>query len=166
MKKIRTKQVARCVLIVLIVLNCLVIFKFSSERSEKSSDRSGRIVEKIININPRTKNLEGVERINAKEGLVTPIRKTAHFTVYLNLGLLLFLCCKTFDIKDRKRILISLMLAFIYACTDEIHQLFVSGRSGEFRDVCIDSCGALVGILIGILIWKIAFRLKSNKNKN
>ena len=166
MKKINLKQVARCVLIILIVLNCIVIFKFSSERSEKSSDRSGRIVEKIIKSNPKTKNLEGEERIKAKERLITPIRKTAHFTVYLNLGLLLLLCCKTFDIKDRKRILISLMLAFIYACTDEIHQLFVSGRSGEIRDVCIDSCGALVGIFIGLFIWKIAYRLKSNKNKN
>ena len=35
----------------------------------------------------------------------------------------------------------------LYACSDEFHQLFVPGRSGQFIDVCIDSSGALFGIL-------------------
>lgn len=163
MKKLKAKQVARCVLIVLIIINCIVIFKFSSEQSAQSSDRSGRIVERLVEINPKTRNLKGIEKERAKENLVTPIRKTAHFSVYSNLGLLLLLCCKTFDIKDKKRILISITLAFLYACTDEIHQLFVSGRSGEFRDVCIDSCGAFTGILIGLIIWKLVIKIRNKK---
>lgn len=43
-------------------------------------------------------------------------------------------------------------LAFVfsvaYACTDEIHQIFVSGRSGCVQDVLVDTVGALVGISI------------------
>ena len=165
MKKIKAKQIARCVLILLIIINCVVIFKFSSEQSAKSSDRSGRIVEKIVELNPKTKNLNKQEKERAKEELVTPIRKTAHFLVYTNLGMLLFLCCKTFEIRDRKRILVSFMLAFLYACTDEVHQLFVNGRSGEFRDVCIDSCGALTGILIAYLICKLVANIKEKYKK-
>ena len=38
---------------------------------------------------------------------------------------------------------------------DEIHQLFISGRSGEIRDVCIDSLGVITGIIILLIIFKI-----------
>ena len=41
-----------------------------------------------------------------------------------------------------------LIFCFIYACTDEFHQLFVMGRSCEMRDVLIDTLGSFVGILI------------------
>ncbi|MDY6314114.1 MAG: VanZ family protein, partial [Clostridia bacterium] len=50
---------------------------------------------------------------------------------------------------------ISLLCSALYAASDEFHQLFVPGRSGEFRDVCLDSAGALTGILIFILIWSV-----------
>ena len=46
------------------------------------------------------------------------------------------------------------ILAFLYACTDEFHQLFIAGRAGQFRDVCIDSTGALIMILIIYIINK------------
>ncbi|UYJ41604.1 MAG: VanZ family protein [Lachnospiraceae bacterium] len=36
----------------------------------------------------------------------------------------------------------SWMIAVLYACTDEYHQLFVPGRSGQLRDVMIDAVGA------------------------
>ena len=46
----------------------------------------------------------------------------------------------------------------IYAITDEIHQIFVIGRSGEIRDIIIDTCGSTVGILT------INIKKKINKN--
>jgi len=44
-----------------------------------------------------------------------------------------------------------LLSCSLYAVTDEIHQLFVPGRSGELRDVMIDSIAALVGV--GLCMW-------------
>ena len=44
--------------------------------------------------------------------------------------------------------MLSSLFCFIYACTDEFHQLFVMGRSCEIRDVLIDTLGSFVGILI------------------
>ena len=153
------KVVARIILIILIILNCIFIFKFSSEKSEKSDVRSGRVIQAIVELNPKTKNLSDEEKEKIKEDIVMPVRKTAHFTIYMNLGMLLFLCSKTFNAEDKKNVLGSLTFAFLYACTDEIHQMFVSGRSGEFRDVCIDSCGALFGILIVFFLWKIVKKI-------
>ena len=51
-----------------------------------------------------------------------------------------------------KSVFIALLLAFLYACSDEYHQTFVVGRSGQFKDVLIDFSGAFIGILIVSLI--------------
>ncbi|MBR2786198.1 MAG: VanZ family protein [Clostridia bacterium] len=151
----------RCILIFLIIINCTVIFSFSSQKSEKSSETSGRVIERIVETNPKTKNLSKAEKEKKKIELIGPVRKTAHFTVYTMLGTLLYLCAKTFEGKEKNKILISIILACLYACTDEIHQLFVSGRSGEIRDVLIDTTGATFGIVIVYVISKIRFKVKN-----
>lgn len=164
--KIRSKQVIRAVLVILIIINCAVIFKFSAEESGKSSDRSGKVVQKIVEVNPRTRNLEKKEKDRIQENLIVPIRKTAHFSVYMCLGALIFILANTYKIKDFRKILISLISAFIYACSDEIHQLFVGGRSGEFRDVCIDTCGAMFGIILVLAICACIHLFKRKKEEN
>ena len=69
----------------------------------------------------------------------TILRKGAHMTEYAILALLLF------------RALGSELSAFLfglaYAVSDEIHQLFVSGRHGSPVDVAIDAAGLLLGLL-------------------
>ena len=59
----------------------------------------------------------------------------------------------------RKRAVIAIVLTALYASTDEFHQLFVPGRSGQVRDVLIDSCGAAIGVLIA---WGL-IRIYSNR---
>ena len=77
--------------------------------------------------------------------------------------------CKTFKGDNWKKILISIGLAFLYACSDEIHQLFVNGRSGEFTDVLLDTCGAGFGILVvitmSLICCKISEKLKNHKEQ-
>ena len=53
----------------------------------------------------------------------------------------------------------------VYAATDEIHQLFVAGRSGRFSDVCIDSAGALAGVLVFALLVRIVKRVRARRLK-
>ena len=66
------------------------------------------------------------------------LRKTAHFLEYF---ILYFL----FLVPLKKSHHTALLLAILYACTDEFHQLFVIGREGRIRDVIIDSLGASFG---------------------
>lgn len=153
----------RIILIFLIITNCIVIFKFSSEQSEQSDKSSGRIVDTIVENHPKMKKLSQKEKEIKKQEIVFPVRKMAHFSVYTCLGILLYLFMKTFEISNRKKVLISIVLAFLYACSDEIHQLFVGGRSGEFRDVLIDSCGAGFGIFV---VWIICEIYKKIKKQN
>ena len=51
----------------------------------------------------------------------------------------------------------------MYAASDELHQKFVDGRSAEIRDVCIDTCGVILGILLVILAVKIIKNIKTKK---
>ena len=75
------------------------------------------------------------------------VRKSAHFLEYLFFSLLIYNACReTYSIS--KSIFIALGLVFFYAGTDEIHQLFVQGRTGRFRDVLIDTSGGATGMLI------------------
>ena len=86
------------------------------------------------------------------------VRKLAHFTEYLILGI--FLALDTRDIADRRHEetgsafiwFIPFCIGTLYAATDEFHQSFVPGRSCELRDVMIDSAGVAVGVLILILM--------------
>ena len=159
-KKNYKKLITRAILVILIIINCITIFKFSSEQAEQSNNSSGKVVEAIVENSPKTKNLNKKEKEKKKEEIVTPVRKTAHFSVYMCLGALIYSLCRTFKGENWKKVLISIGLAFLYACSDEIHQLFVGGRSGEFRDVCIDSSGAAFGIFIVWVGWKVGSWLR------
>ena len=49
---------------------------------------------------------------------------------------------------SKKSILTVIFLVFLYACSDEIHQLFIPGRSGEILDVLIDTLGGITSIVL------------------
>lgn len=77
------------------------------------------------------------------------LRKLAHMFEF---GLLAWLLYRALFVSlplDRFNSLAwALILTFIYAVSDEFHQLFVFGREGRFTDVLIDSLGILVFVLI------------------
>lgn len=50
----------------------------------------------------------------------------------------------------------------LYACSDELHQYFVPGRSCRFFDVCVDSAGAFCGAL---LFWGLFHLTNVRKRK-
>jgi len=79
------------------------------------------------------------------------LRKVAHILEYAILTFLLF---RAFSFKSNKLIILSVIIAFLYALSDEYHQSFVFGREGTLRDVAIDS----IGILIMTGIWYIKNR--------
>ena len=55
--------------------------------------------------------------------------------------------------------MVTLAYCVFYAAIDEIHQLFVPGRSGEIKDVLIDSCGSFIGIHFYYFVSMIRRRL-------
>lgn len=128
----------------------ILIFTLSDQQADDSTKLSDGVIEKTIgNIYKTThKNIEQNELVKIKEKYTHITRKTAHFTIYLILGLFVGLLLKEYNLETKKIIIYGIIICMLYAISDEIHQLFVSGRSGEIKDVLIDTCGSTVGLLI------------------
>lgn len=134
-------------LFILLILSS--IFFFSSKNSTESNGLSKKLINNTINIieNITNKDLNNKEIVNT---LNYPIRKLAHFTIFLLLGISIFLFINTFNIN--KKILISILICVVCASLDEFHQVFSLGRSPLLLDILIDSLGSITGILTAKII--------------
>ena len=63
-----------------------------------------------------------------------------------------------------KPALYSIIFCFLYACSDEIHQMFLDGRTAKIMDVCIDTCGSMIGNMICFVIDRIKNKYKKQDN--
>ena len=74
-------------------------------------------------------------------------------TVYAVLTLLVYGALRRHMACRTHAWLLALLIAALYACSDEWHQTFVPGREGTVRDVVIDGVG-IVGA------WALASRTR------
>ena len=148
------KRHQRPLLLLLLVLQMTLIFTMSSFGSDSSNAQSNQIIHVLHQVFP---NLSNEHSFFGASNLVFIVRKAAHFTEYAILGLLFFLVYRAYFVKltNAKFLFFALCSSFLYACTDELHQLFVSGRSGQFTDVLIDTLGALFGCLLLLMIRRL-----------
>jgi len=91
------------------------------------------------------------------------VRKGAHLSEYAILAVLWWRVLMHVHAEGTVRpawacALIALLIATMYAATDEYHQTFVASRGASVQDVMIDSCGALVGVVL-VLLWR-AWRIR------
>ena len=145
---------------------CFLIFGFSGQNGESSSGLSDKIADSILNLSDNLgivqyKNAEESVRADMREGISAPIRKTAHMTEYAILSALVLLALLVDKVKLRLALILSWFITTAFATSDEIHQLFVDGRSGQFTDVCIDSAGAL--ICLTLIFFLISFFTEKRK---
>jgi len=76
-----------------------------------------------------------------------------HIIEYAILGFLLSVAIKPKNEKmQRWAIFWAIMIATIYGITDEIHQLFVPGRTASVFDASLDCIGAVIGSLFKSLL--------------
>lgn len=131
-----------------------LIFYLSSQNAAISSETSGSVIETVADIfYPDFSKFSDEKQAEIISSLQFIVRKAAHFSLYAVLGVLSFLSVISYrDLKYKFRILLSAVICLIYAASDEFHQLFVSGRSAEIRDVCIDFCGSLIAITVLALL--------------
>lgn len=155
----------RIVLLILLFGTFYIIFGFSSQDGEESGGISSRVTEFILEKSNTYKNIEENRQDEIFERTEKIIRKIAHLSIYALVGSLLMGLVSTFKLKEKTRILISLILGVLYAASDEIHQLFSPGRSAQITDVYIDTLGVLVGIFVILLFIKIFEKIKLQKVK-
>ena len=155
--------------LILVIIWMVLIFFFSNMNSDLSNENSQSIIITIINkIDEIIKSSEEVIlRHHSKEFIETAnfiFRKLCHISEYLVLSVLIlnFLSIlKKYTIK--KNILIAMIVSILYSISDEFHQIFISGRSGQVMDVLIDTFGAIVGAILFCFIFN---KKMSNKENN
>lgn len=145
--------------IILLILWLVTIFIFSQDNGDVSSSKSDGIANVTINI---ISDITG-KKLNM-DTCTFIIRKVAHFIEYMILGILIINVFRDYKNIDNRILIICILLCFIYACSDELHQLFIAERSARFIDVLIDTSGSFFGIFIYNLFYKNKKRL-NNKGK-
>ena len=148
----QTKKISKLHLL-LPLLWMVVIFMLSHQSASISSGQSGVFVEQLRHIAPSVD----------QQLLTFLVRKGAHIFAYFVLGILTFNALWRLDLSKFKfnyPVGLSIIVCALYATSDEFHQLFVSGRSGEIRDIIIDSCAATVGVFIISIFVRILQKSK------
>ena len=126
-----------------------VIFYFSSRpgpESDVDSMTIGRIIGEVVV--PGFEEMDASAQLEFVSNINHAVRKTAHFLEYAILAALITGALFDEDKKLGRLFIQAVLIAALYAASDEYHQTFVPGRAGKISDVMIDSAGALCGAAI------------------
>lgn len=134
----------RIVSIILLVAVMVTIFCLSAQDSTDSAEVSGSVVSWLYEL----------FKIDLPDGTV---RTIAHCCEFAALGFLMINAIRSF--KESFNPVLSVIISFGYAITDEIHQLYVPGRAFQLIDLTVD----LLGITLGTMAFIILVKLIKNK---
>ena len=133
-----------------------IIFKLSGMSSGNSNGKSTDIISIFIEDTLDVTNEYGItsshptdEKLDRAASLINaPMRKVIHASVYFALAF--FVITFLSVLFNNKKYFLTLILTGIicvsFAISDEYHQTFVNGRTGQPLDVIIDSAGSMVGM--------------------
>lgn len=144
----------------------VVIFVFSGSAGGMSSAQSNAVGEWVLGILgieiPPGQSASDVDIIWG-----FTIRKCAHVFLYFCLGAsaVLFVAALSAKALPQWRPSISaggaVIISFLYACLDELHQSFVAGRDGTFADVGIDAIGFVFASLLCMAVWYLVLAIRT-----
>ena len=164
LKKAKTNDKIFCIFLwILVILWAGLIFFMSSMDTNESNGKSKTIINDVVEKSVETTNgLSITDKHPSKnkmnqviEKLNYPLRKAAHASEYFIFTILILIALKNSGVKENKKFIIALVICFAYACTDEYHQTFVNGRTGQFSDTLIDTFGGFVSCLMYTFMMKI-----------
>ena len=131
------------IFLVLTFIWMIFIFYMSHQPATISASQSGGFMDILTKLPMIGGLLDELMKLSFAEFL---IRKSAHMFLYFVLAILIYMSISKGN--SYRYYILAFVLSAMYACSDEIHQLFIVGRSGEIRDVLVDSTGALIGLLL------------------
>ena len=152
--------VKRAVSIILAAAWMLFIYSMSAKDAVSSSVLSSGICYRLCSIFVKGfADMDMDSRLEMAASLSFIVRKSAHFIEYTILGMLYSFCFRSFGSK--RPFLWPAVSGTLYAVTDELHQVFVPGRSGQINDVLIDAAGSALGAAIVLLIASWMRKIKA-----
>ena len=127
-----------------------VIFYFSNANSNETTNHSIGVTKTIVTYSVKVLNSIHVTNVDMSEENINTIinslhpyiRKIAHFTEYFILSFLVLLMIKETNLNYFYTF--TILFCLFMAIFDESHQLFVEGRSGNYKDILIDTSGIFI----------------------
>ena len=139
----------KIVSLILLIIWIIIIFMLSNQNGISSTSSSNIIVNFLYDIFKIDKDI-----------LIFIVRKSAHIFEYFVLYLLTYNCFKNYNVKNI--IIISIIFCILCSSLDEVHQLFISGRTGKLTDVLVDS----IGIILGYILIEVHYGKKKKVKKD
>jgi VanZ family protein len=128
-----------------VVLLWMILIYYFSQQTVYESIRLSRVVTMVF------KNILDTffpDFVFEVEYIHHIVRKLAHFTIYLILGVLVSYLLNIGKVKEWKIIILAVICCLLFAISDETLQLFIYGRGAQLTDVLIDIAGESLGIII------------------
>ncbi len=126
-----------------------IIFHLSHQTAKESSETSDSLIAWIY----------GMLGVFFSQDV---IRTLAHLCEFAGLG---FLTSNLiFSFTDKIKPFLSILFSWLYALTDEIHQIFVDGRAFQISDLAVDLGGVTLGTAVFALLIFFIKTVNSKKN--
>ena len=138
-----------------------VIFFFSGQQGSDSFEASnsmGAFILQLFGI----KIPEGQDPNSVPILFGLTIRNCAHIFLFFWMGITSYLFVAsicTYFRKERitkveimQTVIYSFLISVLYAGIDELHQLFVDGRTASMRDIGIDTIGIVIAVALSVLV--------------
>ncbi len=142
-----------------------IIFLFSHQESGGSWQLSTPIQDAVFESTLGKNEYETVKERNfARVKIGHGVRSAAHFLLFAVLGVLSLTALMTFKMKMWQNVLLAAVWGWLYAVIDEIHQIFVPGRTFQWQDIGVDWLGVVfgVGLTFGVVMLVKIKRKKKN----
>ena len=153
-------RVLRGALLVLLALHLFVIFHFSNEAAPQSDRTSTSFIETLLqSCSPSFSSLSPEQQTQKVQSLQKTVRTLAHMAEFAWLGMLVCALLVSFRLPP-KWMLCGLLGCALTALGDEGHQLLIPGRTFQWEDVAVDTCGAALGMAAVWLIVRLVARLQ------
>lgn len=129
-----------------------IIFYFSSRPANQSAGQSSVVtlfLQRLFHTEAITEHM---------------VRKFAHFTEFSGLGFLINTAL--YYSIGKQKLPLGIAICSAYAGTDEIHQIFVDGRSCQFTDWALDTAGIVTGAIIFLILNLIIRKIIEHKKED
>ena len=163
--KLKKKNLLKLIIYTILTFGCIItIFLFSAQNAEVSSRNSFGVLNAITEI------ISDVFHVSVDKRQILSVhsifRKMAHFSIYAVLAVFAYNMFRQLIEKKIRIFIVTFIFCVLTAISDEIHQVFIPGRSAEVRDVLIDAFGVCVGLIfvwVGSILIKRRRQIKNNK---
>lgn len=171
--KSKNKTIQQVIAAMFVLLWMTTVFIFSSQDRTETLNTSGAFIYAIETTVKNDTQVEShkeeadevkTQKYKYSEDVQKVVRKSAHYFLYMIGGVILSVFFYALLQDNKKYIFCSTIFGILYAFSDELHQMFVPGRTSSLKDVGIDSLGILTGVVLFMIFIKIV-KLKKYKFK-